>query len=82
MKKKKEEGNTAFKMEQYQEAYNLYNEALAIDPQNIMTNAKLHFNKATVAAKVLHYMLLKLCLHYLYNIDYHIFNCVLSHMYL
>lgn len=39
-------------MRQYQEAYNIYNEALAIDPQNIMTNAKLHFNKATVAAKV------------------------------
>ncbi|XP_014476717.1 PREDICTED: dnaJ homolog subfamily C member 7 [Dinoponera quadriceps] len=52
LRKKKEEGNTAFKMRQYQEAYNIYNEALAIDPQNIMTNAKLHFNKATVAAKL------------------------------
>lgn len=56
MKKKKEEGNAAFKREQYQEAYNLYNEALTIDPHNIMTNAKLHFNKATAAAKVLHYI--------------------------
>lgn len=54
MKKKKEEGNAAFKREQYQEAYNLYNEALTIDPHNIMTNAKLHFNKATAAAKVLY----------------------------
>ena len=53
LKKKKEEGNAAFKREQYQEAYNLYNEALTIDPHNIMTNAKLHFNKATAAAKVL-----------------------------
>lgn len=52
LKKKKEEGNAAFKREQYQEAYNLYNEALTIDPHNIMTNAKLHFNKATVAAKL------------------------------
>ncbi|XP_025161527.1 dnaJ homolog subfamily C member 7 isoform X2 [Harpegnathos saltator] len=52
LRKKKEEGNAAFKMRQYQEAYNIYNEALSIDPQNIMTNAKLHFNKATVAAKL------------------------------
>lgn len=56
MKKKKEDGNAAFKREEYQEAYNLYNEALTIDPHNIMTNAKLHFNKATVAFKVLHYL--------------------------
>lgn len=53
MKKKKEEGNAAYKKEQYQEAYKLYSEALAIDPQNTVTNAKLHFNKAMVAAKVL-----------------------------
>ncbi|XP_012227173.1 dnaJ homolog subfamily C member 7 isoform X1 [Linepithema humile] len=52
LKKKKEEGNAAFKREQYQEAYKLYNEALTIDPHNIMTNAKLHFNKATVAFKL------------------------------
>lgn len=52
LKKKKEEGNAAYKKEQYREAYKLYSEALAIDPQNIVTNAKLHFNKATVAAKL------------------------------
>nr|XP_012135973.1 PREDICTED: dnaJ homolog subfamily C member 7 isoform X2 [Megachile rotundata] len=52
LKKKKEEGNAAYKKEQYQEAYKLYSEALAIDPQNIVTNAKLHFNKAIVAAKL------------------------------
>ncbi|KAL0102585.1 hypothetical protein PUN28_018113 [Cardiocondyla obscurior] len=52
LKKKKEEGNAAFKREQFQEAYDLYNEALTIDPHNIMTNAKLHFNKATAAAKL------------------------------
>lgn len=56
MKKKKEEGNAAYKREEYQEAYELYSEALTIDPHNIMTNAKLHFNKATVAFKVLHYL--------------------------
>ncbi|XP_076624457.1 tetratricopeptide repeat protein 2 [Colletes latitarsis] len=52
LKKKKNEGNAAYKMEQYQEAYKLYTEALTIDPQNIVTNAKLHFNKATVATKL------------------------------
>ncbi|XP_043796658.1 dnaJ homolog subfamily C member 7 isoform X2 [Apis laboriosa] len=52
LKKKKEEGNAAYEKEQYQKAYKLYTEALTIDPQNIVTNAKLHFNKATVAAKL------------------------------
>lgn len=52
LKKKKEDGNAAFKMKRYQEAYDLFTEALTIDPQNIMTNAKLHFNKATAATKV------------------------------
>lgn len=52
LKQKKEEGNTAFKMGRYQEAYNLYNEALNVDPLNKSANSKLHFNKATVAAKV------------------------------
>lgn len=52
LKLKKEEGNAAFKAEKYQDAYNLYTEALLVDPQNTKTNAKLHFNKATVAAKV------------------------------
>ncbi|XP_058788832.1 dnaJ homolog subfamily C member 7 [Phymastichus coffea] len=52
LKQKKEEGNAAFKAEKYQEAYNLYTEALLIDPNNIKTNAKLHFNKATAAAKL------------------------------
>ncbi|XP_031829885.1 tetratricopeptide repeat protein 2 [Nomia melanderi] len=51
LKKKKEEGNAAYKQNQYQTAYTLYTEALTIDPQNVATNAKLHFNKATAAAK-------------------------------
>lgn len=52
LKKKKEDGNTAFKMKRYQEAYDLFTEALTIDPQNKMANAKLHFNKAQAAAKL------------------------------
>lgn len=58
LKKKKEEGNAAYEKEQYEKAYKLYTEALTIDSQNILTNAKLHFNKATVAAKVLHFYIL------------------------
>ncbi|XP_014211141.1 dnaJ homolog subfamily C member 7 [Copidosoma floridanum] len=55
LKQKKDQGNVAFKADKYQEAYNLYTEALLIDPQNKKTNAKLHFNKATVAAKLRKY---------------------------
>lgn len=51
LKKKKEEGNTAYKNNQFHMAYALYTEALTIDPQNVVVNAKLHFNKATAAAK-------------------------------
>merc|ERR1719229_1702365 len=51
LKSKKEEGNTAFKAGNLDEAYKLYSEALLIDPCNRSTNAKLHFNRATVAAK-------------------------------
>lgn len=52
LKQKKEEGNDAFKNGKYQEAYTLYTEALKIDPHNIKTNAKLHFNKACVASNL------------------------------
>ncbi|CAL7942627.1 unnamed protein product [Xylocopa violacea] len=52
LRKKKEEGNAAYKMELYQKAHKLYTEALAIDPQNTVTNAKLHFNKAMAAVKL------------------------------
>lgn len=50
LKQKKEEGNEAFKAQRYQDAYNLYTEALKIDPLNIKTNAKLYFNKAIVSS--------------------------------
>ena len=53
LKQKKEKGNAAFKAGKLAEAHTLYTEALAIDPCNKFTNAKLYFNRATVAAKVL-----------------------------
>ncbi len=52
LKQKKEEGNGAFKSGKLEDAYTLYTEALQIDPFNKYTNAKLFFNRATVAAKV------------------------------
>lgn len=52
MKQKKEDGNVAFKAGRYQEAYNLYTEALTIDPQNKMNNTKLHYNRALTASKL------------------------------
>lgn len=55
LKQKKEEGNEAFKAGRYQEAYNLYTEALKIDPLNIKTNAKLYFNKACVSSNLSKY---------------------------
>eukprot|EP00914_Ancora_sagittata_P033410 GHVO01067355.1.p1 GENE.GHVO01067355.1~~GHVO01067355.1.p1 ORF type:complete len:341 (+),score=55.30 GHVO01067355.1:296-1318(+) len=48
---KKEEGNTAFRSGRLQEAYDMYTEALAIDPDNVFTNAKLYCNRATVCSK-------------------------------
>ncbi|VVC91880.1 unnamed protein product [Leptidea sinapis] len=44
--------NEAFKMGRWQQALNLYNEALKIDKTNRKVNAKLYFNKATVCAKL------------------------------
>uniref|UniRef100_A0A8C6SZR1 DnaJ homolog subfamily C member 7 n=1 Tax=Neogobius melanostomus TaxID=47308 RepID=A0A8C6SZR1_9GOBI len=52
LKAKKEEGNQAFKSYNYDAAYQLYTEALAIDPNNIKTNAKLYCNRATAGAKL------------------------------
>lgn len=53
LKAKKEEGNKAFKKCNYEAAYQLYTEALMIDPNNIKTNAKLYCNRATAGAKVI-----------------------------
>merc|ERR1711962_1138342 len=49
---KKEEGNTTFKNGKFQEAYDLYSEALSIDPNNKSANSKLFCNRATVCSKL------------------------------
>jgi DnaJ family protein C protein 7 len=56
LSKKKEEGNEAFKIGKIQDAYNLYSEALKIDPINKLTNAKIFCNRATVSSKVNKYI--------------------------
>ncbi|KAI1230304.1 hypothetical protein IHE44_0010270 [Lamprotornis superbus] len=52
LKAKKEDGNKAFKKGNYKLAYELYTEALGIDPNNIKTNAKLYCNRGTVNSKL------------------------------
>ena len=49
---KKEEGNKEFRAGKFQEAFNIYTAALAIDPNNKFTNSKLYCNRATVCTKV------------------------------
>jgi len=55
LKQKKEEGNAVFKSANWSAAFDLYSEALKIDPCNRKTNAKLYFNRAIVAAKMKKY---------------------------
>lgn len=55
LEKKKTEGNDAFQAQDYQTAYDRYTEALAIDPDNTATNAKLYSNRATVGSKLSKY---------------------------
>lgn len=52
LQSKKEAGNQAFKSSKMQEAYDLYTEALAIDPNNKAINAILYFNRATASSKL------------------------------
>ena len=49
---KKEEGNVQFKLGNIQAAFDLYSEALNVDPKNYSTNAKLLCNRALVGSKV------------------------------
>ena len=49
---KKDEGNAMFKTSNWSSAYDIYTQALQIDPCNKFTNAKLYSNRAIVAAKV------------------------------
>ncbi|KAG0176067.1 hypothetical protein DFQ28_000199 [Apophysomyces sp. BC1034] len=48
----KEKGNTAFKTNNLQEAYDAYTNALAIDDQNDTMNSKLYSNRAAVLQKL------------------------------
>lgn len=52
LKKTKEEGNEAYKHGKFQKAYDLYTQALSIDPLNKKTNAKLYFNRALVLSRL------------------------------
>lgn len=63
LKAKKEDGNKAFKKGNYKLAYELYTEALGIDPNNIKTNAKLYCNRGTVNSKVRDGHLAGVCRH-------------------
>ena len=61
LKQKKDEGNAVFKSANWSAAYDLYSEALKIDPCNRKTNAKLYFNRAIVAAKVRKENICRIC---------------------
>eukprot|EP00795_Rhopilema_esculentum_P013731 gene13731-4651_t len=52
LEKTKESGNNAYRNGRFQEAYDLYTQALAVDPCNKVTNAKLHSNRANVCEKL------------------------------
>jgi len=51
-KKKKKKKNQKIQKKKKTLANELYSEALQIDPENNMTNAKLYSNRATVGSKV------------------------------
>lgn len=53
--KKKEEGNTLFKTGKHQEAYDIYTEALDIDPLNKGTNSKILQNRALCSMRLKKY---------------------------
>ena len=53
LKSTKDDGNEAYKTGKFQEAFELYSKALAIDPDNVSTCAKLFYNRGIVAARVM-----------------------------
>ena len=53
LQSKKEAGNQAFKSGKWQEAYDLYTEALSVDILNKSMNATLYYNRATASSKVI-----------------------------
>lgn len=50
--RKKEEGNSLYREGKSEGAYQVYSEALEIDPLNVFTNAKLYCNRALAGSKV------------------------------
>jgi len=48
----KEQGNDAFRNQNYDEAIKLYKEALELDPQNVLFNAQLLYNCAVIKNKI------------------------------
>jgi len=44
----KEQGNDAFRNQNYEEALKFYNEALELDPENVLFNAQLLYNMAVI----------------------------------
>jgi DnaJ homolog subfamily C member 7 len=55
MEKLKEEGNSLFKENKLEEAYEKYNLAIEVDPINKVIGSKLYCNKAAVAIKMKNY---------------------------
>jgi DnaJ family protein C protein 7 len=55
LERTKEEGNALFKTGKYQEAINVYSQALQIDPSNRVTNSKILQNRALCYIKVKDY---------------------------
>ncbi|XP_028402914.1 dnaJ homolog subfamily C member 7-like [Dendronephthya gigantea] len=51
LKSTKDDGNEAYKTGKFQEAYDLYSNALEIDPNNVSTCAKLFYNRGVVASR-------------------------------
>lgn len=53
LENKKKLGNDAFSAGRIQEAYDLYTEALSIDPDNVDINSTLYCNRAAALIKVI-----------------------------
>ena len=49
---KRKEGSFAFNAGNFHQAYDLYTEALSIDPRNKSVNSRLYCNRATVCSKI------------------------------
>lgn len=52
LKAKQAEGNKLFACGNYRQAYDLYTEALAIDPSNVLINSKMYYNRALTNSKI------------------------------